>query len=76
MKKKCYACKKFIDLEKDRYVLLGTYKEGKAMEENYYHFQCWIDFFNQKIIDRIALGQDKAMKMLAGSLKNLKVNIQ
>lgn len=78
MIKKCFACKKAIDTEKDKYVLLGTYNgTGKAKkDEKFYHFQCFVDWFNQKLVDRISNAQGQAMKMLAGSLKNLNFNIQ
>lgn len=76
MKKKCHACGKIIDLEVDKHVLLGTYNgTGKAKKnEDFFHFECWVDHFNQKIIDRISKGQDQAMKMLAGSLKRIKIS--
>jgi hypothetical protein len=76
--KKCLVCTKDINLDKDKYVLLGTYNGLKKSKksEDYFHFSCWIDYFNQKIIDRIAFGQDQAMKILSGSLKNLKIKVQ
>ena len=76
MMKKCFACHKSIDTEEEKYVLLGTYNgTGKAKKnEDFFHFQCWIDHFNQKIIDRIAIGQEQAMKMLSGTLKKVRIS--
>lgn len=78
MKKLCHACAKMIDVEVEKYVLLGTYNgTGKSKKhETFFHFDCWRDHFNQKIIDRIALGQDQAMKMLSKNLKNLPLNLK
>lgn len=77
-KKKCHACGKYIDIDEEKYVLLGTYNgTGKSKNhEAFFHFQCWLDHFNQKIMDRIALGQDQAMKMLGKTLKNLPLNLK
>lgn len=74
--KNCYACKQPINLDTDKYVVLGTYKGKKQMDENHFHFQCWIDYFNQKIMARIQKGQDMAMGMLKGALKGMNVKIQ
>lgn len=74
MKETCLNCGNSIDIEKEKYVLVGTYNgTGKSQkDEQFFHFQCWIDFFNQKIIDRISIGQKKAMELLGGTIKNLK----
>lgn len=78
MMKDCEFCDKAIDLERDKYVLLGTYNgTGKAKKsEAFYHFQCWIDHFNSQIMKRIQKGQDMAMGMLKGALGNMNVKIQ
>lgn len=76
--KKCTFCKSMINTEEDKYVLLGTYNgTGKAKkEEKFYHFQCWIDYFNQQIMTRIQKGQDMAMGMVKKGLSNLNIKIQ
>lgn len=74
--KKCYACKKDIDLDTEKYVVLGTYKGKKQMDENHFHFQCWIDYFNKKIMQRIQKGQEMAMGMVQNVLKGMNVKIQ
>jgi hypothetical protein len=78
MKKKCLKCGEEIGLEKDKYVLLGTYNgTGKSKKnEDFFHFKCWIDYLNEKIIQRISIGQEHAMKMIDRALKNLKVNVK
>jgi hypothetical protein len=78
MPKNCHSCKKEIDIKKEKYVLLGTYNgTGKAKDnEIFFHFNCWIDYFNAQILRRIQKGQDMALGMLKGALNNMNVKIQ
>lgn len=40
--RECRSCKKMVDFSKDKYVLLGTYREEPPLTaEVYYHFECW-----------------------------------
>ena len=49
----CYKCKKVIDRKKEKYVILSTIDlKTKFDEHSYYHFQCWIDYFNSKVIEK------------------------
>lgn len=74
--KDCYHCDKAIDTEKEKYVMLGTYNgTGKAKKnEDYFHFQCWLDHFNQAITKQIQAGVSKASSMLAGTMKSLGID--
>lgn len=42
-------CQKIIDLEKDKWVLLGTYNGSDVMDESYFHFQCFNSWYNSKV---------------------------
>lgn len=78
MKKDCFNCHKEINLAEDKYVLVGTYNgEGKSKnDEVFFHFQCWIDLFNQAIISRIEKGQKMALGMLDHAMKGMNIKIQ
>lgn len=75
-KKRCLNCNKWIDLSKDKYVLVKTCnrkKDNKLIpdDESYFHFQCWIDYFNNCVFKKIQNAQAKAMQMFSPLLKNL-----
>lgn len=78
----CKHCQRSIDLTKDKYVLLGTYNgTGKAKKaESFYHFQCWVDNFNAKIIEKVQNSMTAVMGnapvMVKDMLKGLKVNVR
>ena len=45
---KCLNCKKSIK-KKEKYVNIKTFKDGKEIENTFFHFSCWIDYFNKRI---------------------------
>lgn len=65
-KKECLNCKKKIDLTFEKYVLVGTYEDDYTLDESYFHFQCWQDYF------RNCVGK-KVMSMTKDVAKNLKL---
>ena len=50
----CLNCGQPVNLKKDKYVLLGTYnrEHGLPSEENFLHFQCWLDYFNKCVLNK------------------------
>lgn len=48
-KKRCDVCEKWIDLEKDKHVLLGTYSGKKVLNESYNHWQCFKDHWETRV---------------------------
>lgn len=69
--KYCDFCKNLIFLNFDKYVVIETVHKGTRMEIKYYHFKCWVDFWNSKIQEAIGKriqvgvqGLNKAMGML------------
>lgn len=76
--KDCFYCKQKIDLDKDKYVLLGTYNNTgkKKTNEDYFHFQCFTDWFTNKVTERISIAQEQAMGVLSSAMKNLKLKIK
>lgn len=80
IKKKCEKCSKDINLKKDHHVLLGTYNTSKQ-EEIYFHFDCFIKYFNERVEKRmrenVQFMQNKALNlfnspMLKGILSQVK----
>lgn len=49
MKKKCEKCKGVINLLKEKYVLLGTYTGTYTNNENYFHWQCFKDYWEKRV---------------------------
>ena len=50
--KPCAYCEQDINLNNSKYVLLGTYNGKKILEEGYYHFKCFVDWFNTKVTEK------------------------
>jgi len=66
--KPCEVCKKKIDLDKQKYVLLGTYDKKKPLSEPYFHFFCFDDWYNQKVNEKAENKLQGAMKRALGML--------
>lgn len=58
-KKTCLKCSGEINLNKDIYVLLGTYNGKVTKDESYFHINCWRLYFEEK-------ARDKAMAVVTG----------
>ena len=80
-KKICLHCSEKIDIDKDHHVQLNTINRVEKPDEYaYFHFQCWVDYFNQRVQNKmkstVSMMQEKA-NMLFNSpmLKPLMENI-
>ena len=71
----CSKCLKSIETNQ-RFVLLGTYELNKKEKEKldvgfiseyYYHIQCWVDYFNDRVIEKLKNSQQQAMEMISSS---------
>lgn len=51
-KRVCKECEKVIDLKSDKHVLLGTYSGEKIDDESYFHFTCFVKWYNQKVSEK------------------------
>lgn len=45
----CKHCKKKVNFQKDKYVLIGTYDCEKIKEESYFHFNCFVEWYNKQV---------------------------
>jgi hypothetical protein len=66
--KTCLFCSKKISLKKDNFVLVATCNRvSKPDDEAYFHFVCWVDYFNQCVLNKarnnIRMIQSKAMEL-------------
>lgn len=73
VKKSCDYCAKSVDLNKHKYVLLGTYSGKKTEGESYFHFKCfkknWEDRIREKATN-IVSQMAKAVTPLAKKVAN------
>jgi len=67
----CAFCGRKIDLQKDRFVVLGTYEKDKTLEENFYHIQCWKDYWERKIQESIMKRAKIGMKGMVNMLNKI-----
>ena len=64
----CFECGKFIDPTKDHYVQLNTINRSISPDEyTNFHFQCWVDYFNQRVENKmkaqVRFMQEKAISL-------------
>ncbi len=77
----CKECEKEIDLSIDKHVLLGTYSGEKTDDESYFHFKCFVSWYNKKVSEKaknsVGQMQGQVQKLIsnpqiAGLLANVK----
>ena len=64
-------CQKMIDLDKEKYVCLGTYHAGSTLDESFFHFKCWVDYFNSKTKEKAENTLKDATKKVKGIMGGL-----
>lgn len=53
-RKICLHCSKYISLKNDHHVQLHTLnRQTKPDDHAYFHFQCWVDYFNIKVENKM-----------------------
>lgn len=64
----CDVCGKDINLKKDKYVLIGTYNNSKPDKECFYHWECFKQWFQERVSERskkqMEFMQKKAIEVL------------
>jgi len=68
----CCKCLGVIDLNEDKYVLLGTYNNfiEPKKEECFYHFNCFVDFWNDAVYRKMKIILEDARDRLMIILNN------
>lgn len=73
-KTNCEFCNEQI-LKEDKAVELNTYENKKVIDERYFHYQCYLEWFRRCIDARIKQAAPQAMKnamaMLPSGMKQL-----
>lgn len=73
--KPCKRCLKDINLDKQKYVLLGTYEKKKALEESHYHWICFVEWYEGQVklkAENIVLDmQKKTVGMVSDLIKQM-----
>ena len=77
-KKICRKCGGEIDLEKDKYVILGTRQGKEVLDDSYFHYDHFVEWFNEKleakaetIVKNDVAVEDMAKGILDGVLNEL-----
>ena len=67
--KNCSYCQNRIDLTEDKFVLLGTYTGDKTDDESYFHFDCFIQWYNKQVLAKakttVRVFQEKAQGLFS-----------
>ena len=69
-KRVCNHCEKLIDLEKDKYILLGTYTGKDVDDESYYHFKCFVEWYNKKVLEKAKNNTSKIQEKMKELIAN------
>jgi len=51
-KRECFKCNELID-NKEKYVLIATYKNNKTNEEMFFHFKCFKKYWANAVNDKV-----------------------
>jgi hypothetical protein len=67
--KLCMFCQKDIDCKKDKFVLLGTYKGENILDESYFHFKCFNEWYQTKVKEKAMNTVEEATQKASGILQ-------
>lgn len=69
--KTCNFCHGRINLDIDKYVLIGTYEKKKALDEGFYHWKCFNEWYNKQVMEKVQNTILDAQQKAMGFLKNM-----
>lgn len=69
---KCFQCQLKIALDEEKYVLLGTYNQGKTLDESYFHFKCFKQWYNEKTVEKAQNSLNEMANLIKGSIPSVK----
>lgn len=68
---KCGFCSNNISLKSDKFVFIGTYNREKGSDEElFFHFQCWVDYFNKCVIQKAKADMKKVQEKAISIFNN------
>ena len=72
MKQQCINCGKEINTDKDKYVMVETGDGSTILDQSYFHFNCWIEYFKSRVSNKINAMKDNAIGMLSNAMDKIK----
>jgi len=69
--KLCLYCQKDVDCDVDKYVLLGTYHGDNILDESYFHWKCFNDWYQSKVKEKAMNTVSEATKKAGGILQGM-----
>jgi len=64
--KTCMNCGRKVILDEDKFVLLGTYNGENTLDESYFHFKCWVEYFKDCMSKKIKSFGMRAIQNMKG----------
>jgi len=69
----CKECGEVIDVDQDKHTLIGTYNGDHVMDENYFHFDCFVKWYNQKVSEKAKNSVKTMQNKVQGLMENPKI---
>lgn len=68
--KLCIYCQKDINCDVDKFTLLGTYQGRNILDESYFHFKCFNEWYQSKVKEKAMNTVNQATEKAGNILKN------
>jgi len=69
----CKECEKKIDVNINKHVLLGTYNGDRVEDESYFHFACFVKWYNQRVSEKAKNSVKNIQSKVQGLMDNPKI---
>jgi len=69
----CKECEKKIDVDVDKHTLIGTYNGDRVMDESYFHFDCFVKWYNRKVSEKAKNSVKTMQDKVQGLMNNPKI---
>jgi glycosyltransferase involved in cell wall biosynthesis len=69
----CKECEKEIDINVDKHTLIGTYNGYRVMDESYFHFDCFVKWYNHKVSEKAKNSVKTMQNKVQGLMNNSKI---
>ena len=73
-KRVCKHCNKEIDLKKDKHSMIGTYTGDQVDDETYFHFKCFVEWYNKKVSEKAKNTTSKMQEKVQGLIANPQIS--
>ena len=69
----CKECGDEVYCDEDKFVLLGTYTGDKTDDESYFHFECFVKWYNKKVSEKAKNSVKTMQNKVQGLINNPKI---